>query len=77
MEFEEVRDRIKHLDEATAKSLLMTFYSRLDTEINGRGGDEYIKQTVKELFNIYSELPKSLFILFCCFSYFNDFDDCF
>ena len=59
LEIEEVREKIKQLDESYAKSLLMIIYSRLDTAINGTGGNEVIKQTVKDLFDLYSKLPDS------------------
>lgn len=57
LEIEEVRERIKHLNESDVKILLMIIYARLDTAINGTGGDEVIKQTVKDLFDMYSKLP--------------------
>ncbi|SMQ80884.1 hypothetical protein SAMN05444673_4021 [Bacillus sp. OV166] len=59
IEIEEVRGKIKQLDESFAKSLLMIIYARLDTPIDGTGGDEVIKQTVKDLFDMYSKLPDS------------------
>jgi hypothetical protein len=59
LEIEEVRGKIKQLDESYAKSLLLIIYARLDTAINGTGGDEVIKQTVKDLFDMYSKLPDS------------------
>ncbi|MGF6949052.1 hypothetical protein QF028_001557 [Neobacillus sp. B4I6] len=59
LEIYEVREKIKQLDESSAKSLLMIIYARLDTALNGTGGDEVIKQTVKDLFDMYSKLPDS------------------
>ncbi|MGF6949064.1 hypothetical protein QF028_001569 [Neobacillus sp. B4I6] len=59
LEIEELREKIKQLDESYAKSLLLIIYTRLDTAINGTGGDEVIKQTVKDLFDMYSKLPDS------------------
>lgn len=58
LEIEEVRGKIKQLDESSAKSLLMIIYARLDTALNGTGGDEFLKQTVKELYDIYSRIPE-------------------
>lgn len=59
LEIEEVREKIKQLDESFAKSLLLIIYARLDTAINGTGGDDVIKQTIKDLFDMYSRLPDS------------------
>lgn len=59
LKIEEVRRKIKQLDESSAKTLLMIIYARLDTAINGTSGDEFIKQTAKDLFDMYSEIPDS------------------
>ncbi|XRG80733.1 hypothetical protein V5E38_10705 [Rossellomorea sp. GAMAL-10_SWC] len=59
LEIEEVREKIKHLDESSAKTLLMIIYTRFVTAFTGTGGDEFIKQTAKDLFDMYSNLPDS------------------
>ena len=56
---EEVKRKIKQLDESSTKTLLMIIYARLNTAINGTGGNEFIKQTAKDLFYMYSEIPDS------------------
>jgi hypothetical protein len=33
---------------------------RLDTAINGTGGDEFIKKTLIDLFDIYKRLPDKI-----------------
>lgn len=57
LDIEKVREKIKQLDESHAKSLLMLIYAKLDTALNGTGGDEFIYQTAKDLFDMYRELP--------------------
>ena len=57
LEIEKIKEKIVQLDESEAKSLLMIIYARLDIAINGTGGDEFIKETVIDLFDIYKKLP--------------------
>ena len=57
LEIEKVRERIKLLDESDAKSLLMIIYAGLDTALTGTGGDEVLKEIVKNLYDMYSRLP--------------------
>ena len=57
LEIEKVKERLIQLDESEAKSLLLIIYARLDTAINGTGGDEVIKETVIDLFDIYKRIP--------------------
>jgi ArsR family metal-binding transcriptional regulator len=57
LEVEKVKEKIAQLDESEAKSLLMIIYGRLDIAINGTGGDEFIKKTIIDLFDIYKKLP--------------------
>lgn len=52
LEVEKVKEKIAQLDESEAKSLLMIIYGRLDIAINGTGGDEFIKKTIIDLFDI-------------------------
>jgi ArsR family metal-binding transcriptional regulator len=60
LEIEKVKEKITQLDESEAKSLLMIIYARLDTAINGTGGDEFIKKTLIDLFDIYKRLPDKI-----------------
>lgn len=57
LEIEKVKEKIAQLDESEAKSLLLIIYARLDTALNGTGGDDFIKETVVDLFDIYKRLP--------------------
>lgn len=57
LEIERIKGKISNLTESEAKSLLLMFYARLDTAINGTGGDEVVGQTVKDLFEIYKGIP--------------------
>ncbi|QPA31464.1 hypothetical protein [Thermaerobacillus caldiproteolyticus] len=57
LELEKIKEKITQLDESEAKSLLMIIYAKLDTAINGTGGDEFIKKTIIDLFDIYKKLP--------------------
>jgi hypothetical protein len=57
LEIEEVRERLKQLDESDAKSFLMLIYAGLDTALTGTGGDEALKKIVKNLYDMYSRLP--------------------
>jgi hypothetical protein len=57
LEIEEVRERIKLLDESDAKSLLMLIYAGLDTALTGTGGDKSLKEIVNYLYDLYSRLP--------------------
>ncbi|MGE8081600.1 hypothetical protein [Peribacillus loiseleuriae] len=59
LEIEKVKKKIQQLDESEAKSLLLIMYGRLGISIDGTGGDEVIKQTVKDLYEFYSTLPDS------------------
>ncbi|MEK5389700.1 hypothetical protein NSQ59_04850 [Margalitia sp. FSL K6-0131] len=58
LDIEKVKGKIQLLDESDAKSLLLIIYARLDSAINGKGGEEP-KQIIKDLLDIYSELPGS------------------
>lgn len=58
LHFEKVREAIKLLDESDAKSLLFLIFARLDTAINGTGGEEGVKQTVQDLYAMFSEMTK-------------------
>jgi ArsR family metal-binding transcriptional regulator len=60
LEIEKVKEKITQLEESEAKSLLMIIYTRLDTAINGTGGDEFIKKTLIDLFDIYKRLPDKI-----------------
>ncbi len=57
LEIEKVKEKIRLLEEADAKSLLLIIYARLDAEINGNGREDF-QQVVKDLFDIYSRLPE-------------------
>ncbi|WNS76150.1 hypothetical protein RRV45_03810 [Bacillus sp. DTU_2020_1000418_1_SI_GHA_SEK_038] len=57
LEMEKVRERIKLLDESDAKSLLMIIYAGLDTALTGTGGDEALKEIIKNLHDMYSRIP--------------------
>ncbi|KZE69556.1 hypothetical protein AV545_22060 [Paenibacillus jamilae] len=57
LEIEKVKERLSQLDEPEAKSLLLIIYARLDTAINGTGGDEVFKETAMDLFDIFKRLP--------------------
>ena len=57
LEIEEIKEKIKMLDESDAKSLLMIIYTGLDNALNGTGGDDVMKQIVKKLHDMYSRLP--------------------
>jgi|GEM_PF-4899650 len=57
LEIEKVKERLKHLDESEARSLLLIIYARLDTAINSIGGDEVIKETLLDLLDIFKRLP--------------------
>jgi len=56
LEIEKVKKGIQQLSEAEAKALLLITYGRLDTAINGNGGDEFIQQTVRGLYDFYSKI---------------------
>ncbi|WP_342428165.1 hypothetical protein [Paenibacillus sp. FSL L8-0158] len=57
LEIEKVKERLSQLDESEARSLLLIIYGRLDTAINGTGGDEVVKETVMDIFDIFKRLP--------------------
>ena len=57
LEIEKVMGKIKKLDESDAKSLLHIIYAKLDIAINGKGGDEFFKQTVVDLYDMYLRIP--------------------
>ncbi|WP_068505374.1 hypothetical protein [Paenibacillus kribbensis] len=57
LEIEKVKERLSQLDEPEARSLLLIIYARLDTTINGTGGDEVFKETAMDLFDIFKRLP--------------------
>ncbi|ATP40791.1 hypothetical protein CSE16_12430 [Solibacillus sp. R5-41] len=59
LEIEKVKERIQQLSESEAKTLLLITYARLDTAINGSGGDEFIQQTVRDLYDFYFKIPES------------------
>lgn len=37
----------------------MIIYARIDTALNGTGGNKFLKQTVEDLYDMYSRLPDS------------------
>ena len=57
LEIEIVKEKIQLLDASEAKSLLFIIYARLDSAINGNGGDSCTQETLKDIFEMYSELP--------------------
>jgi len=57
LEIEKLKERLSHLDESEVRSLLLIVYARLDTTINGTGGDEVIKETVMDLLDIFKRIP--------------------
>ncbi|MFC4102505.1 hypothetical protein [Paenibacillus xanthanilyticus] len=57
MEIEKVKEKLRHLDESEAKSLLLLMYARLDTAINGSGGDEVIKEAAIDVLDTLRRLP--------------------
>ncbi|MGF9979197.1 hypothetical protein [Viridibacillus arvi] len=59
LEIEKVKKRIQQLSESEAKTLLLNTYARLDTAINGSGGDEFIQQTARDLYDFYFKIPES------------------
>ncbi|MEH6942990.1 hypothetical protein [Bacillus sp. JJ722] len=57
LEIEKIKDKIQQLSEAEAKSLLLIIYGRLDTAINGNCDENFVKETMDDLFEIYFEMP--------------------
>lgn len=57
LEIEKVKEKIQLLDASEAKSLLLIIYARLDSAINGNGGDSFNQKTLNDIFEMYSKLP--------------------
>lgn len=55
-QIQHMKQKIQQIDEVDAKSLLLLMYAKLDTAFYS-GDEEFIKQTVEEIFNIYHQLP--------------------